>query len=752
METTYKYKAFISYSHQDQKFAKWLHKKIENYKIPKSLREKYPNLPKDLKRTIFLDDEELPTASALPDNLSHALESSELLIVICSPSATQSYWVDKEIVYFKQFHGAEKVLAILKEGEPNTSYSTVYDNEVEAFPKALRYKLNENGELTEERTEPLAADARDRKNRKKALIKLIAGILKVDFADLWQREQKERTKRRIIIGLILTLFIALSIYASVQFLGEQGNKELEHINTKISTIEYSIRHDELPVEKVIALNKELKKLKKDKENKEASQKALGKLKTSLGKKAERVYQKEGAKPAIEILTSQASLANQESRLKDISKEKLALAKLYVETYEFEKAEENYKRATEIFFDYENVLAYGNFLQKQNKYKKSFSVYERLLDQNISLIKKAGILNNKAIILTETNEFKEAEQSYLDALSIYNKLEKNMPGTYTEEFSNLYDELGLLYIKMGQVKAAEESFNTAISLSRFLIKINEKKYKPNLSLFLNNLGGFYLETNNYEAAKEILLESLNIYRDINLTDPYMGLALNNLGLIYAKENYIIQSEASYIEALKMYRELDKYNPREYSYYVAMVLNNLGSLYHKIHQFKKSEEVFIECITRRKVLAELNPDVYALDAPHTLYNLALLYGDMGEAEKSKDAYLEALVLYKTFTKDYPNNDTYKYYVGRTLNNLTNIYISQHQINEAKNYYMKTLKIRKILAKTKPGIYSFDYASTIIMGVDLFGQPLKNLDSAENILHQFNDNPKSKILLNIIDNLRK
>jgi len=107
-KTTYKYKAFISYSHKDKKFARWIHKQIENYKIPKSLREKYPNLPKGLKRTVFIDDEELPTASALPDNLSHALESSELLIVLCSPQATQSYWVDKEIAYFKHYHGEGK--------------------------------------------------------------------------------------------------------------------------------------------------------------------------------------------------------------------------------------------------------------------------------------------------------------------------------------------------------------------------------------------------------------------------------------------------------------------------------------------------------------------------------------------------------------------------------------------------------------------------------------------------------------------
>jgi hypothetical protein len=34
---TVSYKAFISYSHQDESWAKWLHKALESYKIPRGL-------------------------------------------------------------------------------------------------------------------------------------------------------------------------------------------------------------------------------------------------------------------------------------------------------------------------------------------------------------------------------------------------------------------------------------------------------------------------------------------------------------------------------------------------------------------------------------------------------------------------------------------------------------------------------------------------------------------------------------------
>ena len=154
MQETYKYKAFISYSHKDKAFAKWLHKRIENYKIPNSLREKYPHLPKDLKRTVFRDEEELPTASVLSDNLLHALDNSEKLIVVCSPWAVDSLWVDSEILYFKQQHGENSVLAVITGGEPNATYTD--DGSNEAFPKSLRYKVGEDKNLTTERTEPIA--------------------------------------------------------------------------------------------------------------------------------------------------------------------------------------------------------------------------------------------------------------------------------------------------------------------------------------------------------------------------------------------------------------------------------------------------------------------------------------------------------------------------------------------------------------------------------------------------------------------
>ena len=212
----YKYKAFISYSHKDAKIAKWLHRSLEKYKIPKELRETYKNLPDKL-YPIFRDREELPTSFNLSQNIIEALRDSKYLIVVCSIDSAKSFWVNKEIIDFKTMHGEDRILAIIINGEPNAKDLDKFDDKLECFPEALKYKVID-GKLTNKRTEPIAGDIREGKDGKEfAKLKLIAGLLGIGFEELYRREEKRKRKNRFIwgsfaIGLIV-LFSELSWYS-----------------------------------------------------------------------------------------------------------------------------------------------------------------------------------------------------------------------------------------------------------------------------------------------------------------------------------------------------------------------------------------------------------------------------------------------------------------------------------------------------------------------------------------------------------
>jgi len=215
-DSTFKYHAFISYSHRDTKWAEWLHKGIERYKVPKQLvgqKKERGVVPQKL-FPVFKDREELPSSADLGGVISDALENSAYLIVICSPAAAQSRWVNEEILSFKRMGKANRILAIIVDGEPNASeLSKPEDKALECFPPGLRFNLGPDNEIDENQpAEPVAADARpDGDGRNDSLLKLKAGLLGVDYNDLKQREKIRKRRKRLLLGVLaLTVLISLS--------------------------------------------------------------------------------------------------------------------------------------------------------------------------------------------------------------------------------------------------------------------------------------------------------------------------------------------------------------------------------------------------------------------------------------------------------------------------------------------------------------------------------------------------------------
>jgi outer membrane protein assembly factor BamB len=200
-----KYWAFISYSHVDRKWGDWLHRALETYRPPLGLVGK-PGRDGPVRRKnppIFRDREELPSSASLSDNINAALGESRYLIVICSPHAAVSRWVNEEIVYFKSLGREDRVLCLIVEGEPNAS-DKPESGKLECFPPGVRFRVDAEGRLTDQRTEPIAADARkEGDGRRNAKLKLAAGLLGVNYNDLKQRE-KWRALRRKIAGALLT--------------------------------------------------------------------------------------------------------------------------------------------------------------------------------------------------------------------------------------------------------------------------------------------------------------------------------------------------------------------------------------------------------------------------------------------------------------------------------------------------------------------------------------------------------------------
>jgi hypothetical protein len=200
----YKYWAFVSYSHQHTAFASWLQRALESYRVPRhaiGLDTPLGPVPAYLK-PVFSDRSEMQAGADLASTVRKALVQSRFLIVVCSPDAARSEWVNREIVEFKKLHGEACVLAVIAAGEPHAS-SIAGQEATECFPAALRFALMPDGRPGGTPLEPAAADLRPRGDGKRlGTLKLIAGMLGegVGVDELVRRDAQRRTHKMTIIA------------------------------------------------------------------------------------------------------------------------------------------------------------------------------------------------------------------------------------------------------------------------------------------------------------------------------------------------------------------------------------------------------------------------------------------------------------------------------------------------------------------------------------------------------------------------
>ena len=165
MNAEFRYRAFISYSHSDERWAQWLHRALEAYRVPRRLvgRETaFGPVPERL-APVFRDREELATATNLGETLTRALAESATQIVICSPrggavALGQRGDPDVQAARPRGPHLLpDRLRRAGRLGRPGTA-------DEECFPNALIHAMGADGELTDERSEPIAADVRPGKD------------------------------------------------------------------------------------------------------------------------------------------------------------------------------------------------------------------------------------------------------------------------------------------------------------------------------------------------------------------------------------------------------------------------------------------------------------------------------------------------------------------------------------------------------------------------------------------------------------
>jgi hypothetical protein len=96
-------------------------------------------------RPIFRDRDDFAAGGSLNAQTLAALDASAALIVLCSPAAAKSFYVNEEIRLFKQRCPGRPIVPVIAAGKPITAR--------ECFPPALNFKLDADGQVTDQPAE-----------------------------------------------------------------------------------------------------------------------------------------------------------------------------------------------------------------------------------------------------------------------------------------------------------------------------------------------------------------------------------------------------------------------------------------------------------------------------------------------------------------------------------------------------------------------------------------------------------------------
>ena len=478
MTEPYQYKAFISYSHSDKVAGNRLLKRLEAYRVPRRLVGKpagrstgAPPVPRRIGK-LFRDREELAAAESLTAEVKRALAHSEYMIVLCSPAAAASRWVNREIIEFKKLTGERRILSVILSGEPFASDHGKPD--LECFPPALRFKLGKNLQLTKTPAEPLAADFRPQGDgRRRGTLKLVAGLLDIGLDALIERDL-QRKFRRVTILTAASLVTALGM-SGLTYEAVTARREAEENREQAIAAHAEAEHHRGEAEGLIDFM--LTDLRDKLE-------PVGRLDVLdvVGEKAVNYYDRQKLEDMpSDALGQRARAFHLMGEIRNLQGNRDNAQTMFDEAAQAtEKLLARDPENTQRIFEHAQSVYWVGYMDwlrgNYNKAEKAFKDYKTLADRLIkfdpsSFPWQMEIVHSNSnlgtVYLVQKKQLQKAKEAFTAAIEGFPKLSQHKAGKVSD-----YIKFGDLHAWMAEISKALGDFEKAIEYRLFEIKIYE----------------------------------------------------------------------------------------------------------------------------------------------------------------------------------------------------------------------------------------------------------------------------------------
>ena len=644
-ENQYRYYAFISYSRKNTKAAAYLHKQLEHFRIPvKYVAEENRPRGKFL-RPVFRDRRDLETGeNNFSDNIKLAIEQSRYLLVLCSPEAAASHWVQEEIKHFLATHNNDygAIVPVILSGEPGTG------NAAECLPEILRRKkitMRNLPSMLPDDGEP------EKTGWENGTVQVLSYMLKVHREKIKATVDAEKVRQAkiyAVIGIIATVIFAL-LTAWALYAQRQANMQANIAQKSLEFLQGVFQSSD-PTQKG---NKDMKVL--DAINAKLPEIATlepWQLKASVASTIGNIFSRLGEYDKAMNLLQQAFELNQKYRpiSVDTAVSYNNIGLVYADKGDYDNALVHYNKARVIQEqksgkDHPNTASsYNNIglvYAQKGDYDNALVYYNKaLVSQEKTLGKDhpdtARSYNNIGLVYADKGDYDNALLYYNKALVIKEqKLGKDHPDTATS-----YGNIGSVYLDKGDYD------NAVVYLNKALVIQEQKlgKNHPDTANSYNNIGNVYQAKGDYDKALEFHNKALVIQeKTLGENHPNTAMSYGNIGNVYWNKGDYDNALLYYNKTLKIFEQKSgKDHP-----YTAMSYNNIGLVYWNKDDYDNALVYYNKALViREKTLGENHP------ATATSYNnIGAVYAQKGDYENALVYLNKARVIYEqTLGKDH------------------------------------------------------------------------------------------------------
>lgn len=186
--------AYLAYSHGDShRLAAELQRALERYPAVGGRRLR-----------VFRDSTDLAASPDLMSNITNMLDNSEYLILLASPKAAKSRWIEAELLHFQKSHHQNRILTVLADGDPESSIPMHLLQETPLYVDLRGYQ--DNPRLHREESFKLGVS------------KLVAALHEMPLDEVTGGRQGNRIRRRTVfaVALLSVAVFLIAIYLTIK--------------------------------------------------------------------------------------------------------------------------------------------------------------------------------------------------------------------------------------------------------------------------------------------------------------------------------------------------------------------------------------------------------------------------------------------------------------------------------------------------------------------------------------------------------